>query len=246
MERQDRPDRSRRTRQRRRLAGLIVCAAVPALLATACGSGSGGGSKDSADTSGSAPAATSSGPAVAPAQYKKLPTACGTVSKATVGAIVPKAKEAGGTPSKSTDVATRGGCSWTGNGKDGYQYRWLAVTLQRYESSAQFGSGQDQAKKQYTDEVGTLGTGRHFGSKPVSGLGDQATLLTGKWTDEKVTSQNGTVVARAGNIVVIVDYQGAGLEGKKNPSASTVQSDVQRAAKDVVASVTAANASLGG
>jgi len=248
MERQDRPDHSRRSRPRR-LAGLIVCAvAVPALLATACSSGSGGGSGsgDSADKSGSAPAATDSAPAVAPAQYKNLPAACGTVTKATVGAIVPKAKHADGTQTKSTNVATRGGCSWTGNGKDGYQYRWLAVTLQRYDSSAQLGSAQDQAKKRYTDEVDTLGPGRHFGSKPVPGLGDQATLLTGKWTDAKVTSQNGTVVARAGNIVVIVDYQGAGMEGKKNPSARTVQSAAQRAAKDVVASVTGANASLGG
>lgn len=247
MERQDRPDHSRRSRPRR-LAGLLVCVAVPALLATACSSGSGGGSGNSADKSGSgsAPKAGGSAPAVAPAQYKKLPAACSTVTKATVSAIVPKAKESGGTQSKSTDVSTRGGCSWTGNGKDGYQYRWLSVTLQRYDSSAQLGSAQDQAKQRYTDEVDTLGKGRHFGSKPVPGLGDDATLLTGRWTDAKITSQNATVVTRAGNIVVIVDYQGAGLEGKKNPSASTVQGDAQRAAKDVVASVTGANASLGG
>ena len=54
------------------------------------------------------------------------------------------------------------------------------------------------------------------------------------------------MVARTGNVVVIVEYDGAGLESKKNPSSSTVDGDAQRAAKDAVASVQAANASLGG
>ena len=40
---------------------------------------------------------------------------------------------------------------------------------------------------------------------------------------------------------MIVEYNGAGLEGKKNPSASTVVSGAQRAAKDAVAAVGSAN-----
>jgi hypothetical protein len=39
-----------------------------------------------------------------------------------------------------------------------------------------------------------------------------------------------------------VEYDGAGLVGKKNPSAATVVSGAERAAKDAVAALAAANA----
>lgn len=227
----------------RRLAGLVACAAVPALLVSGCSSGSGGGSSDK--SASSAPPTTTP-PPVAIAQFKTLPASCKTVTKSTVSAIVPKAKSTNGTETKSSDIGARGGCSWTGNGKDGYQYRWLAVTLQRFDSSVQLGSAEDQAKKQFADEVATLGKAPGFSTSTVTGLGDQANLISGKATVAKVTSQNATVVTRTGNVVLIVDYNGAGLEGKKNPSASSVRGDAQRAAKDAVASVAAANSELGG
>jgi hypothetical protein len=227
----------------RRLAGLLACAAVPALLATACSSGSSGSSgKDAAST----PAVKPTTPAVAAAQFKNLPASCKTVTKATVSALVPKAKSSDGTETKSSDIGTRSGCSWTGNGSDGYQYRWLAVTLQRFDSSAQVGSAEDQAKKRFTDEVDALGKVHGVTTSTVSGVGDQASSVSGKATVSKVTSQNDTVVTRTGNVVLIIDFNGAGLEGKKNPSAKTVDGDAQRAAKDAVASVTSANAALGG
>jgi hypothetical protein len=143
---------------------------------------------------------------------------------------------------KSDDITSRGGCSWTGNGKDGYQYRWLSVTLQRFDSSAALGSAENQAKKRFTEQVGTLNQASGAVSSAVSGLGDQATSVGGKATVSKVTSQNDTVVVRSGNVVVLVEYNGAGLEGKKNPSASTVLSGAERAAKDALAAVAAANA----
>lgn len=83
--------------------------------------------------------------------------------------------------------------------------------------------------------AGTSATG-------VTGLGDEARSISGWTIVSKVKSQNDSVVVRTGNVVLIVEYDGAGLEGKKNPSAKTVNSDAQRAAKDVVASVAAANA----
>jgi hypothetical protein len=227
----------------RRLAGLLACAAVPALLVSGCSSGS-GGSSDKSESS--APGATPTTPAVAAAKFKTLPASCKTVTKATVSALVPKAKSADGTETKSSDINSRSGCSWTGNGKDGYQYRWLAVTLQRFDSSAQLGSAEDQAKKQFADEVATLGKASGFSTATLTGIGDQADSVSGKATVAKVTSQNSTVVTRTGNVVVIVDYNGAGLEGKKNPSSTSVRGDAERAAKDAVASVTAANSVLGG
>jgi hypothetical protein len=225
------------------MAGLLACAAVPAFLVSGCSSGSGGGSSD--NSASSAPSATTA-PPVASAQFKTLPASCKTVTRSTVSAIVPKAKSSNGTETKSSDIGARGGCWWTGNGKDGYQYRWLAVTLQRFDSSAQLGSAEDQAKRQFSTEMATLGKAPGVSTSVLTGLGDQAGLISGKATVAKVTSQNATVVARTGNVVLIVNYNGAGLAGKKNPSSTSVRGDAQRAAKDAVASVTAANSELGG
>jgi hypothetical protein len=246
MERRRRP--SERRPSKRRLAGLLACAAVPVLLAAACSSGSSGsdggksGGKDGAESTSATPSATATTPTLAPARFTTLPSSCATITKSTVGDLVPKAKHTGGTATKTTDTAARSGCSWTGNGKDGFQYRWLAVTLERYDSSVQLGAAEDQAHKRFTDEVAALKEVSGTSVTAVSGLGDEADSVAGKATVSKVTSQNDTVVVRTGNVVLIVEYNGAGLEGKKNPSAKTVEDDAKRAAKDVVASVAAANA----
>lgn len=227
-----------------RLALLLACAAVPAMALAGCSSGSGSSdAKSSASSSGaSGGASTSATPTVAPAKFAALPTSCKSVTKATVDALVPKAKTPGGTDVKSDDITSRGGCSWTGNGKDGYQYRWLSVTLQRFTSSTQLGSAEDQAKKRYTEQVGTLNQVADATPATLTGLGDQAASVGSRATVAKVTSQNDSVVVRSGNVVVLVEFNGAGLEGKKNPSAATVQSGAERAAKDAVAAVAAANA----
>lgn len=230
-----------------RLAALLACAIVPAVLVSGCSSGGGSGSGDSGkggtpSASGTTAGATAGGtasPALAPVTYGTLPDACGSVTEATVNALVPKAKSAKGTPAHSSDPGSRSGCSWTGDGKDGYQYRWLSVTLQRFSSDPQLGSGDAQAAKRYADQVRTLGAVKGFTSTAVSGLGDQATSVAGQATVAKIISQNDTVVIRQANVVVLVEYNGAGLVGKRNPTASTVNSGAQRAAKDVAAAVAA-------
>jgi hypothetical protein len=113
------------------------------------------------------------------------------------------------------------------------------VTLQRFSSDPQLGSGDAQAAKRYADQVRTLGAVKGFTSTAVSGLGDQATSVAGQATVAKIISQNDTVVIRQANVVVLVEYNGAGLVGKRNPTASTVNSGAQRAAKDVAAAVAA-------
>ncbi|WNI17147.1 DUF3558 family protein [Actinacidiphila sp. ITFR-21] len=226
------------------LAGLLACAVAPAILLAGCSSGSGGG-----DASGSgspkAVGTASPTPTLAPARFGTLPAPCRTVTQATVSALVPKAKVPGGTEAQSSDVATRGGCSWTGNGKDGYQYRWLSVTLQRFTSSTALGGAEDQARKRFADAVAELGAAKGFSTVAVSGIGDQASSIGGRATVAKVTSQNDTVVVRTGNVVLIVELDGAGLVGKKNPTARTVDGGAQRAARDAVASVLAANPGAG-
>ncbi|MFI0901694.1 DUF3558 family protein [Streptomyces sp. NPDC020983] len=239
-------ERRRRTAPRRAL--LLACAAaVPALLLAGCSSGGSGsdsggkgdGTAGGKDTAASGPATTTAAPA--PEKFATLPNACQSVGKATVDAIVPKAKSAAGTPATSDDPKNRAGCSWTGNGKDGYQYRWLSVTFQRFGSTSA-GPAEDQAKERFTDQAARLGKAPGAKVSAVTGVGDQATSVAGKATVAKVTSQNDTLLVRTGNVLVIVEYDGAGLEGKKNPSATTVNAGALRAAKEAVAAVAAANA----
>jgi hypothetical protein len=229
----------RRRRTAPRSALLLACAAaVPAMLLAGCSSG--GGSDSGKSGGSSADSGTPTTPALAPEKYGTLPEGCVTVGKSTVAALVPKVKSAAGTPAMSQDISARAGCSWTGNGSDGYQYRWLSVTLQRFASTPA-ASAEQQAKDRYADQVAQLGKAPGATTAAVAKLGDQASSVAAKATVSKVTSQNDTVVARVGNVVVIVEYNGAGLEGKKNPSAATVVSGAERAAKDAVLAVVGAN-----
>lgn len=239
-------ERRRRTAPRRAL--LLACAAaVPALLLAGCSSG--GSGSDSAGKSGqdgkagksTGTATTATKAALAPEKFANLPNACMSVGKATVTAIVPKAKNASGTPATSDDPNERAGCSWTGNGSDGYQYRWLSVTLQRFASTPA-SPAEAQAKERFTGQAAALGKAPGMSTTAVTGVGDQATSVAGKATVAKVTSRNDTLLVRTGNVLVIVEYDGAGLEGKKNPSAATVDAGALRAAKEVVTAVAAANA----
>lgn len=242
-------EQRRRRRTAPRLAGLLACAAVPVLLVSGCSSGSGGGDGSGAKATspsgtktganGGASGGTSSATA-APAKFATLPAPCKAVTKATVTALVPKAKSPAGTAEKSGDLQSRGSCHWTGNGTDGYQYRWLSVTLQRFGNDPQLGSGEEQATKRFTTQLQEVGKAAYGApTSPVTGIGDQAAQVSGRTTVAKVTSQNDTVLVRAGNVLVLVEYDGAGLEGKKNPSADTMKSGAQRAAKEAVAALAA-------
>jgi hypothetical protein len=241
-------ERRRRT-SKRRLAVLLACATVPALLVAGCSSGSGGKSDSATGSDGgkngsAAPTATvTTPPPLSPARFKTLPSSCKTITKGTVTKLVPKAKHSGGTAADTADTGgSRSGCSWTGNGSDGFQYRWLSVNLERYDSSTQLGAADLQAHTRFTEEVAALEKSAGTKATGVTGLGDEARSISGWAIVAKVKSQNDSVVVRTGNVILIVEYDGAGLEGKKNPSAKTVDGNAQRAAKDAVASVAAANA----
>jgi hypothetical protein len=257
--------RRRRTADpRRRLVVQIACGVVAvaavsgAVLAGCSGSGGSGGSAGAGASSsaggsakgGGTPSASggsvkggSSTPTTAAAvKYAALPAPCKAVSAGTVAALVPKAKNSAGTPAGTTDPKTRATCSWTGNGTDGYQYRWLSVSLQRFGNDPRLGSAEDQARKRYAEQLQQLSAAPGFTAYPLTGMGDQANQVAGKQTLAKVTSQNDTVLVRSGNVVVLVEYDGAGLVGKKNPAPGTVQTGAQRAAKDALAALAALTA----
>ncbi|GAA2292184.1 DUF3558 domain-containing protein [Streptomyces kunmingensis] len=239
-------------RPTKRLTRTLVCAAaVPVVLVVAgCSSdsGSGSGSGDKAEKgSGAQTSASTAGDAakkVAPATYKSLPQACSALSKKTLGDLVPKGDSKAGA---SDDESTRESCSWSSlenNGVKGSQFRWLNVSLIRFESDVNRGSGEKLASayyaKQIKDAQATDGA-KSVKTQPVSGTGDEATLVrfdsTYKEKKKDVTSKQQTVVSRVDNVVVTVNYNGSGLAGEKTPDADDLSKDTEKAAKEAVASV---------
>ncbi|MFD5554936.1 DUF3558 family protein [Streptomyces sp. NPDC127068] len=242
-------------RPAQRLTRALVCAATATVIIGAAGcssdSGSDSGSDDAKKGSGSsAPASGSTTPDSAPppveeAAYAKLPDPCETLSKTTRGELAPKG--GAGKASTSDDTATRGTCSWSSldnNGVKGSQFRWLNVSLLRFESDQNRGSGAKLAKeylgKQVADAQGTSGA-KKLATSPLSGTGDEAQRIAYDLKKKEGTFKQNTVVARVENVVVTVDYNGAGLAGDATPSAETLTKAAQKATKEAVAAVIAAN-----
>ncbi|MFI2643372.1 DUF3558 domain-containing protein [Streptomyces sp. NPDC018610] len=238
----------------KRLNRVLVCAAaVPVLfLAAACSSdsgsdsGSGDGAKASASAGASASSSPSASPTVAAAKYARLPEACKALAGKTVDDLVPKGAKSAKKGS-SSDVSSRTSCSWNGldnNGVKGSQYRWLNVSLLRFDSDASRGSGADQARAYYRDQVqdAQAVTGaKNVKTQGVSGTGDEATLVRYDLKKKEGAFKQQTVVARVENVVLTLDYNGAGLAGDKSPDADDLVKAAEKAAKEVVASVAKAN-----
>ena len=235
----------------KRLTRVLVCAAaVPVMLVAAgCSSDSGSGSGDSAQqtpAADDAKASVSASPTVQAAAYGKLPEACKVLSSKTLGQLVPKGVKSGKEGS-SSDVSSRGSCSWNSldnNGVKGSQFRWLNVSLLRFESDAARGSGDKQAQEYYQKQVqdaGSVAGAKNAKSQPVAGTGDEATAVRYDLKKKEGSFKQQTVVARVENVVVTVDYNGAGLAGDKSPNADDLAKAAEKAAKEAVAAVAAAN-----
>lgn len=233
----------------KRLHRVLVCAAaVPAMLiASGCSSDS--GSDEGADKGAGASASQSASPSptVRAAAYKELPQPCAVLSKKTLEDLAPKAKA--GKEGNSDDISTRASCSWSSldnNGVDGSQFRWLNVSLLRFDSDTTRGAGDELAEEYYAKQVrdaqsaeGAKGTK----TEPLTGTGDEATVVRYDLKKKEGTFRQQTVVARVENVVVTLDYNGAGLAGDKTPDADDLVKDAQKAAAEAVAAVTKANGS---
>ncbi|MFF0204209.1 DUF3558 family protein [Streptomyces sp. NPDC005017] len=240
--RAQRADRDQRVMRRgRALAGV---AALPlALLAAGCSSDS--GSEDKAKEA--SPSVTASpSPTVKAAAYATLPEACDVLTSKTLEELVPEAGKSGKEGS-SDDLESRGSCSWDSldnNGVKGSQFRWLNVSLLRFESDVTRGPGDELAKEYYDGQVadakGATGA-RNVKAVPVAGTGDEATAIRYDLKKKEGAFKQQTVVARVENVVVTVDYNGAGLAGEKAPDADELMKDAQRAAREAVAAVSKAN-----
>ncbi|WP_351234513.1 DUF3558 domain-containing protein [Streptomyces sp. NPDC002133] len=233
-----------------RLTRILACAAVPVMLVVAgCSSDSGGEDKSSGSSSSSAasPDAKQSEATVAQAKFAKLPEPCKTIASKTITELVPKAKNKAGTAGSSSDTTARGSCSWNGledKGTKGSNYRWLDVSFLRYESDPGLGSGEKRATDAYAKEIakaeGTDGA-KNVKTSPATGIGDQATSISYDLNKTGETFKYATVVARTGNVVVTLGYNGAGYAGAKTPDAAAMMKSAVKAAKEAAASVAAAN-----
>ncbi|MGW2562870.1 DUF3558 domain-containing protein [Streptomyces sp. NPDC001514] len=233
-----------------RLTRILACAAVPVMLVVAgCSSDSGGEDKSSGSGSSSAtsPGAKQSEATVAPAKFAKLPEPCKSITSKTITELVPKAKNKAGTAGTSSDITARGGCSWNGledKGIKGSNYRWLDVAFLRYESDPGLGTGEKRATDAYAKEIakagGTEGA-KNVKTSPTTGIGDEATAISYDLNKTDETFKYATIVARTGNVVVTLGYNGAGYAGAKTPDAAEMMKDAVKAAKEAAASVAAAN-----
>ncbi|MET7642364.1 DUF3558 domain-containing protein [Streptomyces sp. NPDC005426] len=230
-----------------RLARILACAAVPVMLVVAGCSSDSDVKKDDASSSSAAPDAKSSEAAVAPARFAALPDPCASVTANTVKSLVPSAKNKKGTRGKSSDTAVRGGCSWNGladKGVKGSQYRWLDVGFSRFASDQAVGSGSERAQADYTKQVAKAQAAdgaKKLATAPVGSIGEEATKITYDLTKTGEDFKYVTVVARTGNVVVTLNYNGAGYAGAKTPSAEEILKGAEKAAKEAVAAVAAAN-----
>ncbi|MFH9015991.1 DUF3558 family protein [Streptomyces sp. NPDC017943] len=241
--------RVQRDQRAKRLNRVLAGAAAVPVMLVAAGCSSDSGSGDSADKAAgagaSASASASPSPTVQAAAYSKLPEACKVLSKKTLEDLAPKAKS--GKEGNSDDISTRASCSWDSldnNGVKGSQFRWLNVSMLRFESDAARGSADKLAQEYYAKQVQdaqAVEGAKATASEPVTGTGDQATAVHYDLKKREGTFKQQTVVARVENVVVTVDYNGAGLAGDKTPSGKDLLKDAKKAAEEAVAAVSEAN-----
>ncbi|MFF7647967.1 DUF3558 domain-containing protein [Streptomyces canus] len=249
---QRRAERDQGVQRAKRFHRVLVCAAaVPVMLiAAGCSSdsgdsGSGSGGDKAAGAGATVSASASAAPTVQAAAYKSLPESCGVLSSKTLKSLVPKAAKSG--KKGTSEAGTRGSCSWSSldnNGVKGSQFRWLNVSLLRFESDPSRGTGEAQATKYYEQQIQdaqSVAGAKNAKSKAFSGTGDAATLVRYDLKKKEGAFKQQTVVTRVENVVVTVDYNGAGLAGDKAPSADTLAKLAERAAGEAVTAVSAAN-----
>ncbi|MEU7717288.1 DUF3558 family protein [Streptomyces tibetensis] len=244
--------RVERDQRAKRLNRVLVCAAAVPVMLVAAGCSSDSGSGDSTDKAAEAAASASSSPSptVQAAAYDKLPEPCKALSKKTLKDLVPKSKS--GKEGKSDDISTRAGCSWDSldnNGVKGSQFRWLNVSMLRFESDVNRGPADKQAQAYYekqVQEAQAAEDAKGVKSESVAGTGDQATAVHYDLKKKEGTFKQQTIVARVENVVVTLDYNGAGLAGDKTPDEGDLLKDAKKAVKEAVDAVSTANGKGGG
>ncbi|MGK5530094.1 DUF3558 domain-containing protein [Streptomyces sp. URMC 129] len=218
----------------------LAWAAVPVLFAAGCSSSSSDSGEDTADD-----APQSVAPSPEPVRFTSLPEACSTLSEDVIADVVPEADPKEGETLTAADAETSGACLWSG--LDEYQFRSLTVALRRFESDVALGSGDERAGAYLTQMVEEVtGDDAHtdLETAELAEAGDAATSIG--YTVVKESDEEGEqeyrqqrIVARTGNVVVTLDYSGAGFEGDDMPSAEDIKEAAETAAREAVTTVNA-------
>lgn len=245
-QREPRVARTIRTRRPSRV--LVGAAVVPVmLLAVGCSSESDSASDDDVPSEAVESAlADSATPEVVEAAYASLPDACEVFSEKTLKSVVPQGVKSGKAINAAEENVT-GDCRWISldnNGVDGSQYRWLSVSLHLLASNAANGPGEDRAAKAYESKVTAakaVDGAKNVKTEPVTGTGDQATAVLYDLKKDGDTFKQQTIVVRTENVVITLDYNGAGLAGEKTPDAAALLKTATSAAKEAVEAVEEAN-----
>ncbi|WNZ09428.1 hypothetical protein [Streptomyces sp. 11x1] len=228
------------------LAGAAVVPVM--LLAVGCSSDSGSDSASGDETPAGARQSVeeSAPPEVVAAKYAVLPDACEVFPAKTLKSVVPQGVKSGKAINKA-EANVSGDCRWTSldnNGVDGSQYRWLSVSLHLLASDAANGPGEDRAAKAMESKVAAakaVDGAKNVKTEPATGLGDQATVVKYDLKKDGDTFKQQTIVVRTENVVITLDYNGAGLAGEKTPDAAALLKSAKSAAEDVVEAVEDAN-----
>lgn len=238
------PARAGRPRRGRVLVGAAVVPVM--LLAVGCSSDSDSASGDGEPSKVAESAlADTSTPEVVEAAYSVLPDACEVFSQKTLKSLVPEGVKSGKAINAAEENVS-GDCRWISldnNGVDGSQYRWLSVSLHLLESDATNGPGEDRAHKAFESKV-TAAKGvdgaTNVKTEPVAGVGDEATAVRYdlKKKDEGTFKQQ-TIVVRTENVVITLDYNGAGLAGEKTPDGAALLKSAKSGAEEAVEAVEA-------
>ncbi len=228
---------SRTVRTAPRIAARsLAWAALPVLLVAGC-TGS-PPEDDNADDQ----QAESTAPTPEPVRFAALPDPCSTVGGDTIEEVVPKAEPKRGETLSSNDTSASGACLWSG--LDDYQFRSLTVSLRRFDSDAAIGSGDERAAGYLADmveEIGSDDANTDVDEAKLADLGDEATTIgyqvvkESDGDDQKYQQER--AVSRIGNIVVTVDYSGAGFEDADMPGADRVRENAETALAAAVAAV---------
>lgn len=227
-------------RRSKTVRNTLACAAValPVLLVAGCSSDSDQGKK-----SDSASASASKSPTVAPAKFKKLPNSCDSLGKGTVKDLVAGTDDKSGKPVGSGDADDSNSCLWSG--LDKYDYRQLTLSLKRFDSDPAIGAGDkraaDYAKQQLKEKTADKDN-RELKDSKVSGVGDEASAVSYETKKEDTKGKSSEyraerLTTRVANVVVTVDYEGAGFEDAKKPSADDVKKGAEKAAKEAVTQI---------
>ncbi|HSX98746.1 MAG TPA: hypothetical protein VLG91_15340 [Streptomyces sp.] len=228
---------------------LVGAAVVPVmLLAVGCSSDSGsdGASGDETPAGLDRSATESATPEVVAGKYASLPDACEVFSDKTLKSVVPKGVKSGKAINESEENVT-GDCRWISldnNGVDGSQYRWLSVSLHLLASNEANGPGEDRAAKAYESKVTAakaVDGAKNVKTEPLTGTGEQATVIKYDLKKDGDTFKQQTIVVRTANVVITLDYNGAGLAGEKSPDAAALLKSAKSAAEEAVEAIEDAN-----